>query len=70
MDANGHYVRVMSVTGACTLGLNLGCSGASGQGGPAGTVSGVPGAPGPAASGLAPSSISDRELMNMLFGSG
>ncbi len=69
MDANGHYVRVMSVTGACTLGLNLGCSGAPGQGRPAGPVSGVPGAPGPAASGLPPSTIPDRELMNMLFGS-
>jgi virulence factor Mce-like protein len=69
-DANGHFVRVMSVTGACTLGLNLGCSGGPGQGGPAVPASGLPGAPGPRASGLPSSSISDRELMNMLFGSG
>lgn len=49
-DANGHYVRVMSVTGTCTIGLNTGCSATTGKGGA--------------------SNISDRGLMNLLFGSG
>jgi ABC-type transporter Mla subunit MlaD len=60
-DANGHFVRVMSVTGTCTAGLNLGCSGGPGQGGP---PVGAPGVPGSS------SSISDRALANLLFGSG
>ena len=49
-DANGHYVRVMSVSGSCTVGLNSGCSGGPGQSGP--------------------SKISDKGLMNLLFGNG
>ena len=60
-DANGHFVRVMSVTGTCTAGLNAGCSGAPGAGGPPVTV---PGGPTP---GTTPS-ISDRGLMNLLTG--
>ncbi len=68
-DANGHFVRVMSVTGSCTAGLNLGCSGGPGQGGP--PVSGSPpGAAGPPAAGKPTTNISDRGLMNLLFGSG
>lgn len=47
-DANGHYVRVMSVSGSCTVGLNSGCSGGQGQGGA--------------------QKISDKGLMNLLFG--
>lgn len=57
-DANGHYVRVMSVTGTCTLGLNLGCSGYRGQGGSAGAGPSSPS-----------STISDQGLINLLFGS-
>jgi ABC-type transporter Mla subunit MlaD len=49
-DANGHYVRVMSITGSCTVGLTTGCSGGTGKGGP--------------------SNISDKGLMNLLFGNG
>lgn len=60
-DANGHFVRVMSVTGTCTAGLNLGCSGGPGQGGPPVQAPGLP---------ATPPNISDRGLMNLLFGSG
>ncbi len=60
-DANGHFVRVMSVTGTCTAGLDLGCSGGPGQGGPPVQAPGGPGSP---------PNISDRGLMNLLFGSG
>lgn len=49
-DANGHYVRVMSVSGSCTVGLNLGCAGGQGRGGT--------------------QKISDKGLMNLLFGNG
>jgi virulence factor Mce-like protein len=56
-DANGHYVRVMSVTGSCTAGLNLGCSGYQAQGkSPAARSSGLGG------------SIPDQQLINLLFG--
>ena len=34
MDANGHYVRVMNLSGSCTVGINSGCSGGQGQVGP------------------------------------
>jgi virulence factor Mce-like protein len=61
-DANGHFVRVMSVTGTCTLAVNVGCSGGPGAGGPPVTVPGAPGVPSPS------SSISDRGLMNLLTG--
>ena len=70
MDASGHFVRVMSVTGTCTVGLNLGCSGGPGQGGPAVPATGAQGASSLPAPGLPRSSISDRTLMNLLFGSG
>ncbi len=63
-DANGHFVRVMSVLGSCTLNLNLGCSGGPGSGGPPVTVPGTSGLPTPNPS----SSISDRGLMNLLTG--
>lgn len=55
-DANGHYVRVMSVTGSCTAGVNLGCSGYPAQGSPAARSSGHGG------------SIPDQQLINLLFG--
>lgn len=62
-DANGHFVRVMSATGTCTLNINLGCSGGPGAGGPPVTVPGSGGKlPSPS------SSISDRGLMNLLTG--
>lgn len=57
-DANGHYVQVMSVTGSCTLGVNLGCSGYRGQGGSASAGSSSPS-----------STITDQGLINLLFGS-
>ena len=60
-DANGHFVRVMSVLGTCTVSVNVGCSGGPGAGGPPVTVPGAP-IPSPA------SSISDRGLMNLLTG--
>lgn len=66
-DANGHYVRVMSVSGSCTVGLNSGCSG--GQGGSPAT--GPPlGGSGSPSSPKTPPSISDQELMNLMFGNG
>ncbi len=65
-DANGHFVRVMSVTGSCTAGLNLGCSGGPGQGGPPVPAS-PPGAAGSHAAGPT-ANISDRGLMSLLFG--
>lgn len=68
-DANGHYVRVMSVIGGCTVGLNLGCSGGPGQGGPS-VTSPPTGASGSPSSSKTPPNISDKGLMNLLFGSG
>jgi virulence factor Mce-like protein len=62
-DANGHFVRVMSVAGACIAGINLGCSGGPGAGGPPVTVPGT-GQPTPAPA----STITDRGLMNLLTG--
>jgi virulence factor Mce-like protein len=57
-DANGHFVRVMSVLGTCTAGVNLGCSGGPDHGGPAvGSSTSKSG-----------SKISDRGLENLLFG--
>lgn len=56
-DADGHYVRVMSVTGSCTIGLDLGCSGYRGSSGSAA-----------AGSSGSSSTISDRGLINLLFG--
>ncbi len=61
-DANGHFVRVMSVLGTCAVGLNAGCSGGPGSGGPPVTVPGTSGTPSPG------SSISDRGLLNLLTG--
>jgi virulence factor Mce-like protein len=63
-DANGHFVRVMSVLGTCTVGVNVGCSGGPGAGGPPVTVPGAPSVPLPSPS----SSISDKGLMNLLTG--
>lgn len=63
-DANGHYVRVMSVTGSCTAGLNLGCSGFPAHGG-----SPAAGSSGSAASSSGPGgNVSDQQLINLLFG--
>lgn len=58
-DANGHYVQVMSVTGSCTAGVSLGCSGYQGQSGSTGSASSSPS-----------STISDQGLINLLFGNG
>jgi len=66
-DANGHFVRVMSVLGTCTLNLSVGCSGGPGAGGPPVTIPGAPKIPG-AATPNPSSSISDRGLMNLLTG--
>ena len=64
-DANGHFVRVMSVTpGTCTVGINAGCSGGPNDGGPA-VTGGVPGT----SSKSGGQNISDRGLENLLFGS-
>jgi ABC-type transporter Mla subunit MlaD len=68
-DANGHYVRVMSVTGGCTVGLNFGCSGGPGHGGPPVTIPPL-GASGSSSSSKTSPSISDKGLMNLLFGNG
>jgi ABC-type transporter Mla subunit MlaD len=68
-DANGHYVRVMSVTGSCTVGLNSGCSGVQGQGGLPVTVPPL-GASGSRSSSKTPPNISDQGLMNLIFGNG
>jgi phospholipid/cholesterol/gamma-HCH transport system substrate-binding protein len=57
-DANGHFVRVMSLSGTCTAGLNAGCS--------------APTAMSPARSeegGSQPGSrLSDQELMRLFLG--
>lgn len=63
-DADGHFVRAMSVMGTCTLNLNLNCSGGPGSGGPPVTVPGAGGVKVPKPT----SSISDRGLMNLLTG--
>ncbi|HEX4215957.1 MAG TPA: MlaD family protein [Candidatus Dormibacteraeota bacterium] len=66
-DANGNYVRIMVVPGACTVGLNLGCAGGPGSGGPPVTVpdSSSPGYATPPAA----SQESDQDLMRLLLGS-
>jgi virulence factor Mce-like protein len=56
-DANGHYVRVISVTGSCTAGLNFACSGYHGQSQSPGATPSRPGG-----------TISDQQLINLLFG--
>lgn len=63
-DANGHFVRVMSVLGTCAVAINAGCSGGPGAGGPPVTIPGASGTTVPSPS----STISDRGLMNLLFG--
>lgn len=63
-DANGHFVRALSVLGTCTLNVNAGCSGGPGAGGPPVTVPGTSSNHTPKPS----SSISDRGLMNLLTG--
>jgi phospholipid/cholesterol/gamma-HCH transport system substrate-binding protein len=57
-DANGHFVRVMALSGACTIGLNAGCASPAAQ--PA--VAPTP-APAPPRSRL-----DDRELMRLFLG--
>lgn len=60
-DANGHYVRIFSVVGTCTAGLNLGCAGGPFQGGPqVGASQATPAAP----------RASDRALQRALLGNG
>jgi phospholipid/cholesterol/gamma-HCH transport system substrate-binding protein len=66
-DANGHFVRVMTLVGACTVGLDAGCAspGAARASHPA-----VPSSPAPAA-GPAPrppgSRLSDQELLRLFL---
>jgi virulence factor Mce-like protein len=60
-DANGHYVRILSVLGPCTVGLNLGCAGGPAQGGPPVGGSG--------ATSAAPRA-SDQALQRALLGNG
>lgn len=72
-DANGHFVRVLSLTGPCTLGVNAGCSGYAGPAGPPPTQAAAAGLPRPdASSGLASSParslMSDQELLGIFVG--
>jgi len=82
-DASGHFVRIMVLNGACTIGLNAGCAspGASGAGRPAGAGTAPAAGPGPGsqaasaglpAGGLAPapprSLLGDRELLRLFLG--
>ncbi len=60
-DANGHYVKVMSITAQCSAGIPANC------GTPNGQVNGST-APGPQSS--APSHKSDQELIQALLGGG
>ncbi len=60
-DANGHYVKVMSITGPCSAGLPAGC------GTPRGDVAG-PGQP--SAQSSPPSQSSDEQLIKALLGEG
>lgn len=72
-DANGHFVRVMTLNGSCTVGLNAGCAS---PGGPApGATNGIPATEVPApASGQAPaptpprSHVSDQDLLRLFLG--
>jgi len=60
-DANGHYVKVMSITGPCTAGLPASCAT------PSGSVT-APGQP-PAQSSM-PNQTSDEQLIRALLGTG
>jgi len=71
-DANGHFVRVMVITGACTAGLDAGCAspGASRPSQPASPATAAAPAPAPASPAQAPprSRTSDRELLRLFLG--
>jgi hypothetical protein len=73
-DANGHFVRIQAITGACTLGLSAGCaspgtSQAQGSGQPPGsaptqqTLTG-----GQATPALPTGSMTDRDLLGLFLG--
>ena len=75
-DANGHFVRVMTLSGSCTVGLNAGCASPAPKSAPASSAAnGSPatGAPAPA-SGQAPASTtprshtSDQDLLRLFLG--
>jgi virulence factor Mce-like protein len=61
-DANGHYVKVMSITGPCTVGAPAGC------GTPSGEVTNPGGAP--SAQQSQTSAKSDQQLIQALLGTG
>lgn len=60
-DANGHYVKVMSITGACTIGAPAGCGTPTGQ---------VSGSQPPTMQQSAPTGQSDQQLIQALLGQG
>jgi virulence factor Mce-like protein len=76
-DANGHFVRIMALTGTCTVGLNVGCAAPTSSSGtgttprspsssaPASASSPVP-APTPATT--PGSRLTDRDLLRMFLG--
>jgi hypothetical protein len=62
-DANGHFVRIQSIVGACTAGLNAGCA-ATSDSHSAGPVPTTPPAPAPPGS-----HTSDQDLLRLFLGS-
>ena len=68
-DANGNYVRILSVVGTCTVGLNLGCAGGPSAGGPAVTASNAQ-APAPSPQPTPGARATDQGLMGLLLGGG
>jgi hypothetical protein len=60
-DANGHFVRVMTLVGTCTVGLDVGCASPGTAGAPNGAVTTSP-APKPPGSQL-----SDQELLRLFL---
>ena len=75
-DANGHFVRVMTLTGTCTVGLDAGCATPAGRAVPPAAASGFPatGAAAPASVQASPSipprsHTSDQDLLRLFLGS-
>ena len=66
-DANGHFVRIQAITGACTAGLNAGCAGRSATNTDS-THTTVPASATPPAPVLPASHTSDQDLLRLFLG--
>ena len=65
-DANGHFVRVMTLNGACTVGLNVGCATPNSQS--THSVGSVPASGSVPAPQLPRSHTSDQDLLRLFLG--